>query len=93
MCLRSFLIWLGSNIFDILESVSIIIAAIVAIKGIDSWRRELRGSKEVELSEQVLALFYECRDNIRFIRNPFSHSDEGSTRKGEKEKLKYSVMH
>ena len=69
---------------NILESISVIVASLVAsgtvIYGINAWRREYIGKKKLELAEDVLALFYEARDAIRFIRNPFSYGGEGSTR-------------
>ena len=68
-------------IVSIIKGLSIIIASIVAVRGLNSWRFELKGKKEIELAEQVLALFYECRDAIKMIRNPFSFSGEGQTRK------------
>jgi hypothetical protein len=70
---------------SILESVTVILASLIAsgtvIYGINAWRREYLGKKELELAEEVLALFYEARDAIRFIRNPFSYGGEGGTRK------------
>ena len=65
---------------NILQSISVIIAAIVVIIGVNAWRREYIGKRNVDLAEEVLALFYEARDVIRSIRNPFGFSGEGSTR-------------
>jgi hypothetical protein len=63
-----------------LQSVSIIIAAIAVMFGVHAWRREFLGKKRIELAEDVLALFYEARDAIRYIRNPLGYAGEGSTR-------------
>jgi len=65
---------------NILESISIIIAAWAVIIGVNAWRREYVGKRRLELAEEVLELFYEARDVISYIRNPFSVSGEGSTR-------------
>jgi hypothetical protein len=65
---------------NILQSISVIIAAIVVIISVNAWRREYIGKRNVDLAEEVLALFYEARDVIRYIRNPFSFSGEGNTR-------------
>jgi len=73
--------WLSSNIMDILQSISIIIAAIFAIYSVNAWRRELKGQRELDVAEQALSLIYECRDNLRMIRSPFGHASEGATRK------------
>lgn len=78
--------WLCNNLMDILQSLSIIIVAFAAVYSINAWRRELKGQRELDVSEQALALIYECRDNLRFIRSPYSFGGEGQTRKrGPKE--------
>lgn len=72
------------TVISILESVSVIIASLTAsgtiIYGIKAWRREYIGKRKLDLAEEVLALFYEARDAIRFIRSPASYSGEGRTR-------------
>ena len=78
--------WLCNNLMDILRSLSIIIVAFIAVYSINAWRRELKGQRELDVSEQALALIYECKDNLRFIRSPYSFGGEGQTRKrGPKE--------
>ena len=70
----------------LLQSVSIIIASIVAILGITKWRKEATWKRKFELAEEVLALFYECQEKLYIIRSPAGHSHEGKTRKhGENE--------
>ena len=73
--------WFCNNILSILQSLSIIIVAFVAVYSINAWRRELKGQRELDVSEQALALIYECKDNLQFIRSPFGFSGEGQTRK------------
>ena len=68
------------DLASILESISLIIAAWVVIIGVNAWRREYIGKRRLELAEEVLALFYEARDVISYIRNPFGFGGEGSTR-------------
>lgn len=73
-------------VFDVLKSISIIIASLVAIYGINSWRREIRWKSKYHLAEEALSLFYEVQDKIFIIRNPAGNSNEGRTRKkGENE--------
>lgn len=69
------------TITAILENVSVTIASMVAIFGIDAWRREHVGKRRMELAEEVLALFYQARDVIGEIRSPFGFGGEGSSRK------------
>lgn len=68
---------------EILKNLSIIVASATAIYGIGSWRREYVGKKRAELAEEVLCLFYEARDAVQHIRNPFSHANEGNSRKAD----------
>lgn len=65
---------------DLIQGLAIILASGVAVYGIDTWRREFRGKRQIELAEEVLALFYEARDLIAAIRNPLGFAREGKTR-------------
>ena len=69
-----------SGILDILQSVGIIIASIVAIWGINSWRREAKWKRKYELAEEVFANMYEAHHAIRIIRSPIGFGNEGSSR-------------
>ena len=70
------------SILQVIQAVSLIVAAWTAIYGIRAWRSEFVGKKRIELAEEVLVRFYEARDVIRIIRNPFGYVGEGSTRQG-----------
>ncbi len=69
------------TITDVITAISVAVAAIAFVAGINAWRREFVGKRRIELAETVLALFYEAEDAIREIRNPFSFVGEGATRK------------
>lgn len=71
-------------IFNILQSISIIIVSIVATYGINSWRREAKWKRKYELAEEVLVNLYESQQAIRYIRSPFGLQNEGSSRKVDK---------
>lgn len=62
--------------FTFIRDISILIGIWVAIYGIDSWRREFQGKRQIELAEETLALFYEASDAISHIRNPLGFSNE-----------------
>jgi len=68
-------------LFDVIKSLSIILASGVAIYGINSWRREAKWKRKYELAEETLSLFYEVQDAISIIRSPFGNTNEGKTRK------------
>ncbi|MGH9897118.1 MAG: hypothetical protein ACREA0_35020 [bacterium] len=71
---------------QLLRDVSIMFAAWAGMYGLDAWRREFRGRREIELAEESLALFYEARDAIAAIRSPGGWVGEGMSRKaGEDE--------
>ncbi|OAI02256.1 hypothetical protein [Methylomonas methanica] len=67
-----------------LKQISILIAAWVAIYGIDSWRREHAGKRRIELAEDALTLFYEAVDAIKWIRHPVSFTNETENIEQEK---------
>jgi hypothetical protein len=67
------------TVFNFIQNFSIIIASGVAIWGINSWRREAKWKRRYEVAEEVLALFYECKDKFEIIRSPFGHANEGKT--------------
>lgn len=66
---------------DILQSISVMLACWAVIAGIDAWRREFVGKRRIELAEETLEAFFAVRDAVAFIRNTFSNTDEGSSRK------------
>jgi hypothetical protein len=61
---------------ELLNNISLFIGIWVAIYGIDSWRREHRGRRQVDLAEETLALFYEAKDAIAHMRSPIGYSNE-----------------
>jgi hypothetical protein len=66
---------------DLARTIAVGFAAGTAVYSINAWRRELSGKRKYELAEEVLALFYQTRDHIAFIRNPGGNSQEGKSRK------------
>lgn len=67
-------------VFGATQSIAIIIASVVAIRGINSWREETKWKGKYEMAFEVLSLFYEAQENIRIIRQPASGGNEGKTR-------------
>ena len=62
------------------EAIAVIVAAGSVIYGVNAWRREFVGKRNIEFAEEVLATFYESRDVIDTIRNIFGSVGEGSSR-------------
>jgi len=71
------------DLINIGQGIAIILACWAIISGVGAWKREFIGKRKIELAEEVLATFFEVKDNISFIRNPFASNDEGSSRKRE----------
>lgn len=69
------------EISELAKNISVILGALSLISGIRAWKREYIGKRKIELAEDTLMLFYQARDAIREIRNPFGRSGEGSSRK------------
>jgi len=64
----------------IAQAVAVVSACWAIISGVGTWKREFIGKRQIELAELLLAKFFEVRDAIAFIRNPFSSKDEGKRR-------------
>ena len=74
------------SIFQTIQAISLTVAALIAIYSINAWRNEFVGKRRIDLAEEVLVRFYEARDAVRAIRNPFAFAGEGSSRQaGERE--------
>jgi len=61
---------------DILTGVAAVTAAIVAVVGLQAWKKQLKGKVEYELARRVLRAALNVRDSIRFVRNPFQSGGE-----------------
>lgn len=56
---------------DIILSGAAMIAGYVGLKGLGTWRRQLKGNTEYELAKQLLKSVYELREAISTVRRPF----------------------
>lgn len=68
------------EIASIGQAVAVIAACWAIISGVGAWKREFIGKRKIELAEEVLATFFEVKDAIAYMRNPFSSGEEGKTR-------------
>ena len=69
MCLPPFehIISVGK---DVLVAVAAVVGAVVAVRGLSTWNRQLRGSAEYDLAKRVLKVTYRLRDAIQGVRHP-----------------------
>lgn len=61
---------------DIVTGASALVAAIVAIKGLQTWKKQLKGKTEYEVAQKLLRATYAVREAFAYVRNPFQSSDE-----------------
>ncbi len=75
------------------QAIAIIAACWAIISGVGAWKREFIGKRKIELAEEMLATFFEAKDSIAFIRNIFSNTGEGTSRKrGDNEQPEESQL-
>lgn len=61
---------------DVILAITGIIGSVVAIKGILTWKRQLRGRVEYDLARKLLTSTYKLRDSISYIRSPLMFGGE-----------------
>ncbi|MCH4558251.1 hypothetical protein ACVILI_003869 [Mesorhizobium sp. USDA 4775] len=44
-----------------------------AFAGLHAWKREMKGRRDIELSQHVIALFYEAEEKVGELRSPMSY--------------------
>jgi hypothetical protein len=64
---------IAKDIFTVLASIT---AGIVAIIGLQTWKKQLKGKTEYELAQRLLMAVYKIRDAIYYVRNPFMSAGE-----------------
>lgn len=80
-----------SGLWSAMEAISVTVAALVAWKGINAWRKEMIGRRKAEIAEETLSLFYETKEVFKDIRSPLTYSVEAEDRlkvEGESDKEK-----
>lgn len=71
------------EIAEFVNFISLTVGVVLAIYGINAWRREAEWKRDSEVCQEVLELSYEVRDLIDYIRTPSGQQGEGETRKPE----------
>ena len=69
-----------------IKDLSVVIGLWVVFYKIAAWHLEHRGKRNIELAEETLALFYEAKDAIVWMRHPIGFSNEtDSIKQGDRE--------
>jgi hypothetical protein len=61
---------------DLLVAAAAVGGLIVASLGLKTWRKQLKGNTQYELSRRVLRAVFKTRDAMRQVRNPFISAAE-----------------
>jgi len=68
------------EVFTLIKDIVLVGAAItgatVAVKGLGTWQRQLKGQSEYELSRRILVSLFKYRDAINGVRHPTMWSYE-----------------
>lgn len=51
-------------------------AAVIAVLGLNAWKKQLRGKNDYELARRYLRASYRIRDAMKSVRNPFIPVEE-----------------
>jgi hypothetical protein len=68
------------DVADVVTSLGVILGIPLVFYGIDAWRREAMWKRRSELCEEILALCYETKEIIGYMRSPGSFGGEGESR-------------
>lgn len=77
--MKDLTIWIDI-VKNIVITVTTIITGSVAIAGLNKWKNEYLGKKEMEFGEDILCQIYEVKDKISMIRSSQGTIEEGKTR-------------
>jgi hypothetical protein len=61
---------------DIITGLSALVAASIAILGLQAWKKQLKGKTEYELAQRLLRAIYKVREALAVVRNPFQSAAE-----------------
>jgi hypothetical protein len=64
---------------DTVLTIAAVVAAYVALKGLSTWNRQLKGGVEYELTRRILKCAYRLREAIKGVRNPVMWGNEMPT--------------
>jgi hypothetical protein len=61
---------------DIIFIFAAIVTANVAVKGLQSWSKELKGKADFEVARNLIRAAYKLRDELSYCRNPWISLNE-----------------
>ena len=61
---------------DVVLTVGAVVAMYVAVRGLNTWNRQLKGGVEYDLTRRLLKCTYRLREAIKAVRNPVMFANE-----------------
>jgi hypothetical protein len=61
---------------DIIITLAAILASILGVIGLNTWRRELKGKSQYLKAKEILNAVYKVREAFKYVRNPAIFSSE-----------------
>src|SRR5271154_4428182 len=77
------------NMQQILLTAAPIVALLIAWSGLNTWKRQLKGTHDFELSRRLLLTLYKCRDALKSARNPLLQPGESDKDRNDWEASAY----
>ncbi len=78
-----------NDIQQILLTAAPIAALLIALSGLNTWKRQLKGTHDFELSRRLLLSLYKCRDALKSARNSFLQPGESDKDRNDWEASAY----
>lgn len=82
MCVSQYL----GIVKDVILASAAVVGAYVALRGLNTWNRQLKGGVEYDLTRRLLRTTYRLREAIKSVRNPIMWSAEMPTPSEEERK-------
>ncbi|QKF83461.1 hypothetical protein [Halarcobacter ebronensis] len=81
---------------DVVLMSTAITASVVAVKGLSTWKKQLKGKDEYELCKRILIDLYKYQNGIRIVRNPamfqYEYPEEIDRKKWNDKEKKYKKL-
>ncbi|MCH8844838.1 MAG: hypothetical protein IID61_17905 [SAR324 cluster bacterium] len=65
-----------SSVAAVVSAAALVFGAWVANRGVNAWRRETLGKREIEIAERAIHLFTKAEETIRIARNRYAIASE-----------------
>jgi hypothetical protein len=65
-----------SAVADALMAIAGVTAVVIGVRGLRTWREQMKGQADYELARRVLRATYKVRDAFSTVRNPFISPEE-----------------